>query len=401
MIRWTPTVFLTLLVLAVTALWKESYRTRRPPAETPAWRFPVEPVRCRRQPPAALRTVHSTENDTSILVGTDQGWLHLAYQTPLDPSKAQPTGSESPPWVVQWARYLVPSTLPDGGWPAAGPQSSGPQSAVPVGWHGRARAVAAPPPSRVFRVISIPFWVLLAATLLPAIPVLIRGPLRWRYRCHMGHCPRCGYDLSSLPDARCPECGRRFDPSRQQNHRARWIRGAANANERLRRYDASRWRRIAVVLCLVTAIGAALTWLLGAWRFTYRTTAFSGYVARGHAILIFYPIELPTLPVDPIARRAPRRQAGPPASSRVSIPSGAPIPCSTKTRSTYRPGPRCWRRRYSGRQSTARSTGSAGEACAKGFRTGTGACPVGRASLTGPVLPWPRAYDPPGSLPPV
>ncbi len=96
MIRWTPTVCLKPLVLAVIALWAESYRTRRPPAESPAWQFPVEPLRYERRPPATFRTVHSTMNDTSILVGTDKGWLHLASQTPVDPAKTPPTGLESP-----------------------------------------------------------------------------------------------------------------------------------------------------------------------------------------------------------------------------------------------------------------------------------------------------------------
>ncbi len=164
-----------------------------------------------------------------------------------------------------------------------------------------APAAVPPPPLRVFRILSIPFWGLLGATLLPAIPVLICGPLRWRYRWRMGHCPRCGYDLSSLPDARCPECGRYFDRQRQQVHRARWLQRAVYANERLRRYNASRWRHIVAVLCVVTAITAALIWLLGAWRFTYRAGAFTGYFARGHTILVAYPIGLPTSPDDPIA----------------------------------------------------------------------------------------------------
>ena len=51
--------------------------------------------------------------------------------------------------------------------------------------------------------LSYPF----AAVAIPTLTVWWFGRRR---RIPRGHCVRCGYNLTGLPDARCPECGTQF-----------------------------------------------------------------------------------------------------------------------------------------------------------------------------------------------
>ncbi len=54
--------------------------------------------------------------------------------------------------------------------------------------------------------VEVPFWMLIPLT---AVPLLVRIFLHLRAgdRFKAGHCPSCGYDLTGLPGAACPECG--------------------------------------------------------------------------------------------------------------------------------------------------------------------------------------------------
>jgi hypothetical protein len=58
--------------------------------------------------------------------------------------------------------------------------------------------------------MMVPTW--MPFLLFAAYPTLafIRGPLRRHRRRRRGLCLKCGYDLTGLPEPRCPECGERI-----------------------------------------------------------------------------------------------------------------------------------------------------------------------------------------------
>jgi hypothetical protein len=55
--------------------------------------------------------------------------------------------------------------------------------------------------------VRFPIW--LPSAVFAAYPAvaLIRGPLRRRRRRRRNQCVHCGYNLTGLPEQRCPECG--------------------------------------------------------------------------------------------------------------------------------------------------------------------------------------------------
>ncbi len=63
---------------------------------------------------------------------------------------------------------------------------------------------------RKTRDVTIPLWL---PVLLAAIPTF----LVWRFvpKFARGHCRRCGYNLTGLTEARCPECGAEFGEARE------------------------------------------------------------------------------------------------------------------------------------------------------------------------------------------
>ena len=79
-------------------------------------------------------------------------------------------------------------------------------------WKGFGYTRAAHPDdrSRLIRIARCPFWV--PVLLLAVYPtfVLIRT-IRRRVRHKLAHCSKCGYDLTGLPEPRCPECGTEFE----------------------------------------------------------------------------------------------------------------------------------------------------------------------------------------------
>ena len=63
--------------------------------------------------------------------------------------------------------------------------------------------------SRMHRFI-FPMWFTAIVFVAYPIVALIRG-VRRRLRQRHGYCRKCGYNLTGLPEPRCPECGTRFD----------------------------------------------------------------------------------------------------------------------------------------------------------------------------------------------
>ena len=70
------------------------------------------------------------------------------------------------------------------------------------------------------------------------------------------YCRKCGYELCGLPEPRCPECGRLFDPANPQTTRARPHGGMG------------LWvtRAVCLLLGLGLCLGIAWGWLYWGWK---------------------------------------------------------------------------------------------------------------------------------------
>jgi hypothetical protein len=59
--------------------------------------------------------------------------------------------------------------------------------------------------------LYIVIWLAIGVVWLLCSVIAFIGGLRWNPRRDRGKCRKCGYDLRGLPEARCPECGAKFD----------------------------------------------------------------------------------------------------------------------------------------------------------------------------------------------
>ncbi len=148
--------------------------------------------------------------------------------------------------------------------------------------------------------IRMPYWffvVLLACY--PAV-ALFRGPVKAFARRRNGFCGRCGYDLSGLPDATCPECGLGFDRNRQERNHRRWEKRAAHAAEWFRGYQRSRVRRVVATVALVACVMTGLLWAGGICRVTFKSPTLRFDLARGHLIFTRYARPIPDDGASPV-----------------------------------------------------------------------------------------------------
>ncbi len=58
-----------------------------------------------------------------------------------------------------------------------------------------------------YYVLMVPLWMVVAALFIPSSFILKRELVQ-RRRAKRGECVGCGYNLTGLSEARCPECGR-------------------------------------------------------------------------------------------------------------------------------------------------------------------------------------------------
>lgn len=56
-------------------------------------------------------------------------------------------------------------------------------------------------------IVHAPFWAVFTALAAYPTITLILWPIRRRHRKKKGFCTSCGYNLTGLPEPRCPECG--------------------------------------------------------------------------------------------------------------------------------------------------------------------------------------------------
>ena len=137
--------------------------------------------------------------------------------------------------------------------------------------------------------VSLPLWAaFIAFALYPAV-AFIRGPYRRRRRGRLGFCRKCGYDLTGLPEPKCPECGQAFDQGQVERDRRRRAKASKRAARWFGKYQASRLRRALVIVSPVGVLLSAVVWGGSYYRVACQVPPLSCRAAWGNIILYYTP----------------------------------------------------------------------------------------------------------------
>lgn len=124
---------------------------------------------------------------TSLDVELSRGWMCIEVLTSRDPKVLDAWEPVSGFYEVESLRGYAVAWYRDPIWGAGGP---------------------IPGTSQTRQCVSLHLLTILFASY-PAV-VFIRGPVRRWHRRRKGRCVKCGYELTGLPEPRCPECGTRI-----------------------------------------------------------------------------------------------------------------------------------------------------------------------------------------------
>jgi hypothetical protein len=159
---------------------------------------------------------------------------------------------------------------------------------------------------RVNRIITVPFWIVVAFTAIAPTLWLVRKQFAANANPHA--CPTCGYDLRATP-ARCPECGMALDGETRPAES--WPGGGRS------RGDGATIQIFGLILCLfvATVVGAVVSLTRRQWRRAANWTA-ALIVSATLGVLLLQPWNRVMLKVD-----ADYRAKHPGESESTSQPS--------------------------------------------------------------------------------
>ena len=177
MIRKTIIIVLTLAAAGTSYLWADSYRGRVALTGHPFYGWCLD---CK------------LSGDMGLHITVRVGGICFSYRCPVNPSAVG--GVRGFALTGNLGYYFYPY-----------------QADKPCMVNAEHQIIELPGIRLVVHSVCLPLWLLLIAFAIYPTIALIRGPLRRRRRKRLSLCTTCGYDLTGLPETRCPECGTEFE----------------------------------------------------------------------------------------------------------------------------------------------------------------------------------------------